>query len=783
MSKIFSETLGQSIAHDSAATHVAGKSTYIDDRPLLPQEVWVGIVGAPVSAGMIQKISFDKAAAVPGFLGGWTGADLKSNVWGTIVKDQPILASQKIGYIDEPIAIFAVTDKNLIALVRALVQFEVVQEKPVFTIDEAIAAKAFLYSGNPFRRGNPDEVMGSSPHCLTGVLEIGGQEHFYLESQACVVYPGEDGQLEVHSSSQHPTETQHVVAHALGLGYQDVTCIVKRMGGAFGGKESQAAPFAAMAALVAKKLQRPARLVLTKDEDMQMTGKRHPFKAWYEVGFDNSGLIKAAKVKLYSDAGAYTDLSPSILDRAMFHFDGAYFLENVFIEAHACRTNRHSNTAFRGFGGPQGNMVIENIMEEIAQYLGLDSAQVRIKNCYQADRKVTPYGQELDHNPLPDLFAKVLQSSAYDERRKQVQEFNSRNCGRVRGLSVSATKFGIAFTAKFLNQGNALVNLHRDGTVQVATGATEMGQGVNTKIQQTVASAFGVAPEAVRVMATSTDKNHNTSPTAASSGADINCAAAWKACEAIRARLRNFVVQYWTGAVSNGIREIEMNPSLKIPEVHFVNGKVTCPVLEKEMPLTELLGLAHFNRISMGELAHFKTENIGFNKQTSQGKPFNYFTNGAAVSEVEIDEDTGEMKVMRVDILMDIGRPVNPAIDRGQITGGFVQGVGWLTTEKLWYREDGRLMSHSPTTYKIPNVQDTPRVFNVHWIENEMNEQAFFKAKAVGEPPLLLGISVWTAIKNAIYERVRARGKKVIALNAPATFEEILLTLEKYKAE
>jgi xanthine dehydrogenase large subunit len=601
-----------------------------------------------------------------------------------------------------------------------------------------------------------------------------------MESQATVVYPLENGQLEVHSSSQHPSETQHVVAHALGLDFSQVVCVVKRMGGGFGGKESQAAHFAAMAGLVAYKLNRPARLALTKDDDMMMTGKRHPFKNFYEVGFDDTGKITVLKVVIVANGGAYVDLTPSILDRAMFHADGCYYLENCYIEGKAVRTHQHSNTAFRGFGGPQGNMTIESIVEDIAHYLKKDAFEIRRLNLYGInDRNVTPYNQTVEHNVLPELFDKLHKSSEYQKRKNDIADFNKKNSGKLRGLSMTGAKFGIAFTTKFLNQGNALVNVHLDGTVQVSTGATEMGQGVNTKMQQIAATCFGIPHKAVVLMPTSTEKNHNTSPTAASSGADINGGAVFKACESIVHTLRWVFLQQHSGVVYDGIKSmppVDLNADLS--HVEFIDGNVIDQKTKKSMAFKDLIKITYLNQFSLAGYAFYKTPDLGFDKSTHQGRAFNYFTNGAAVSEVEVDEYTGELKVLRTDILMDLGRPINPGIDIGQVSGAFIQGMGWVTTENLFYHQSGKLLSHSPTTYKIPNIQDTPRVFNIELLENHTNTRNVMRSKAVGEPPLLLGSSVWTAVKNAL----SYRSKDVLPhITSPATNEVILMELKRYE--
>ena len=774
-------SVGKSIKHDSAVGHVSGTSTFVDDRAKLKNEVYVGVIGAPVCAGSIKSIDGSEALKQKDVYGVFTGKDFHHNLWGTIVPEQPILAFEKIGYIDEPVCLIACADEDTFNKVKKLVKIEAVEEKPILTIDDAIAKKSFLCDSVPFVRGDIEAALKSAPHILKGVFECGGQEHFYMESQATIAYPLENGQIEVHSSSQHPTETQHVVAHALGLDFSQVVCIVKRMGGGFGGKESQAAHFAAMAGLVAYKLNRPARLTLTKDDDMMMTGKRHPFKNYYEVAFTEAGVITGLKVAIYANGGAYIDLTPSILDRAKFHVDGCYYIENCLIEGFAMRTNQHSNTAFRGFGGPQGNMTMESIIEDIAFYLKKDAYEIRKINLYGInDRNVTPYNQLVENNVLNELFEKLHSSSDYEKRKKEIAEFNKKSSGKLRGLSMTGAKFGIAFTTKFLNQGNALVNIHLDGTVQVSTGATEMGQGVNTKMQQIAAHCFGIPHSSVVLMPTSTEKNHNTSPTAASSGADINGGAVFEACQGLLKTLRWVFEQHYNSGIKYDFIKTmpPLDPNVDLDHIEFRDGKVIDTKNNITTTFKDLLSKAYLNQFSLGGYAFYKTPDLGFDKTTQQGRAFNYFTNGAAVSEVEVDEYTGELKVLRTDILMDLGRPINPGIDKGQVIGAFVQGMGWVTTENLFYNEAGKLLSHSPTTYKIPNIQDIPREFNVELLENHTNTRNVMRSKAVGEPPLLLSACVWTAVKNALSFRSK---DQLPQITSPATNEVILMELARYE--
>ncbi len=766
-------SVGVNVKHDSGHGHVTGESIFIDDRPEVRGEVHVGLVGSPIACGELLAIKTDEALRHPDCLAVYTAKDLVGKKWGTIVHDQPILVEKNIGYRDEAVAIVVSRNRESLETIKQLVTLEVKASPGIFSIQEAKKKNDIIYrAARPFAQGNADAAMAQAPHRLKGTFVVGGQEHFYMESQAVIVYPLEHGQVEVHASSQHPSETQRVVAEALGLPLHHVTCVVKRMGGGFGGKESQGAPIAACAALVAARLNRPARLILTKDQDMMLTGKRHPFENEWEVGFDDDGRLLSLKAILQSDGGAYSDLSSSILERAMFHIDSAYYLPHCWVDGVCYRTNNHSNTAFRGFGGPQGTMTIESIIEDVARYLKKDATDVRAVNLYRGKNVRTPYGQELENNMLPALWEQLMQTSEYRRRRSEIALHNQKKTGTLRGLSLTATKFGIAFTARFLNQGNALVNLHLDATVQVSTGATEMGQGVNTKIAQIVAGELGLAMSAVQVMPTSTEKNHNTSATAASSGADINGAAALQAVLMIKGRLCVLAKKHFSGEPADAIREHEVLQGRVDPTMEFKNSVVTDQSSGQSIELKKLVNLAYLNRISLGAYAHYKTPALGFDKVTVPGKAFYYFTQGMAVSEVEIDEYTGDMKVLRADILMDLGRPLNPGIDQGQVIGAYVQGMGWVTSEALVYGEERKLLSHSPTTYKIPNIQDTPRILKMDFIKNEDNHVNVHGSKAVGEPPLLLGISAWTAVKDALSYRGKGGG-----LTSPATGEEILREL------
>ncbi len=794
------------LAHDSAHLHVSGASEYVDDRPRLPNEAFLEVVYSAEPHARILGLDVKAALASEGVLGIFTAQDFHENMWGTIFQDQPLLAGDLVRFVGEPIALVAGASPAHARKAARLVKVKYRALTPLLSIRAAREAKSFIGTERKIEKGNVEAALAAAPFRQKGRIVIRGADHFYLESQVAVAYPEEDGQIEVHSSSQHPTEVQHVVAHALGIPQNQVTCIVKRMGGAFGGKESQAAPFAAYCALVARKLKRPARIVLSKDDDMILTGKRNPFENEYEVGFDQTGRILALDARLYSDGGAYADLSTAIMERAMLHIDNAYFIPHVRVTGQVCRTNFHPHTAFRGFGGPKGVATIERILESIAHTLGIDALDVRKANVYgQAEpRNLTPYGQEVENNLLPELFTALEKDSDYRARRQAIEKHNEaqrkKRGGELRGLSLTAVKFGISFTTRFLNQANALVLVHRDGTLQVSTGATEMGQGVNARIAEIVASELGLPREQVRLQPTRTDKNANTSPTAASSGTDLNGAAALLATRKIKKRLSELAVQIlkipesrWARHTAGlgtekeiEVEDLEIDGGNPNQDGEWVSGLATYHGVRfeagevwhesdpaRKVSFAGLVHEAYHHRISLSDYAHFKFPLLSFNKLTGQGRAFLYFTQGVAASEVSVNRDTGEVKVERVDLLMDLGRPVNHGLDMGQVYGGFVQGMGWVTTEKLFYNQRGLLVSHSPSTYKIPNIQDTPRNFRVKLHPNESNTPNVRGTKAAGEPPLLLAISVWTAVHDAL----KNKGEHYPDLELPATQEQVLRAL------
>ncbi|QEG20763.1 xanthine dehydrogenase molybdopterin binding subunit [Mariniblastus fucicola] len=764
-------SVGRTIPHDSAIGHVTGTAPFIDDLPRREDELFVGFVGSPIANGRILSVKTEAAEKQNGVVAVFTHADVgQHNIFGPIICDEPFLSNDRVLYVGQPVVVVAAETREALSAAKSLIQIEFAAEEPVLDIEAAVAGKHFIGPQRQIKRGDPDTAIPTAAHQLEGEFHIKGQEQFYLESQAALAFPGEQGQLVVHSSTQNTTEIQAVVAEVLGLSMHQVVCTCKRMGGAFGGKETQAAIPAIMVALVASRTGRAARIVYDKDTDMCVTGKRHPYLCRWRVGFEPDGTLVGLKIDFYSDGGATADLSTSVMERTLLHADSAYFIEHLEVNGQVCRTNLPPNTAFRGFGGPQGVAATENVVQRVAEFLKIDSFDVRKRNLYgTTDRNVTHYGQLFTGNHLPELIRTLEESSDYRNRVARIAESNAADRVSLRGLAMTPVKFGISFTSKFLNQANALVNVYTDGTIQVSTGGTEMGQGLNTKIRQLVADEFGIAWQNVIVMPTSTEKNNNTSPTAASAGTDLNGAAAINACLKIRDRMNRFAAEFFANPDAGLI------PS----PTHIVfRGGVVSDSRQPEsgIAFAELADRARRERIDLGARGFYKTPGVDFNRETGKGNPFLYFTQGAAVAEVKIDRFTGDLRVPRVDLLMDIGKSINPGIDMGQITGGFIQGMGWVTTEALIYNEKGELLSHSPTTYKIPAITDLPPDFRCEFFPNEDNLHCVRRSKAVGEPPLLLGSAVWAAVKNALQAMPKSNSIDP-NLSLPATGEEILRCL------
>ena len=769
------KSVGRDVPHDSAATHVTGESVFLDDIAQQHGELLVGIIPSPYAHARINRVDLSAVRALPGVVCVITHEDLPGhNAMGPVVHDEMLIATDTAVFLGQPLAIVGATSRAALDAARKAAVLNIEELPPVFTIDDAIAKESFLGKPRQMNRGDVDAGFAEADRTIEGHFEIGGQEHFYLEAQVAIAVPGEQGQMTVHSSTQHPTEVQSMTADALGVPFNHVTVICKRMGGGFGGKETQAAQPAMMAALVARATNRTARFVYERDDDMAFTGKRHPFKSVYKAGFKNDGTLTAMDVRLYANGGCSTDLSFAVLERAMLHSDNASFIPNFRIAGYVCKTHLPSNTAFRGFGGPQGVACTENVLQRIAIELGIDAADVRRRNCYAVDeRNTTHYGQIVKNNVLPELYDTLRSECNYDNRRINIAKLNDQSPTHLRGMATMAVKFGISFTRRTLNQANALLNIYTDGSVMVSTGATEMGQGVYTRIRQVAADALGLPMDRVIIAPTSTDKNNNTSPTAASAGTDLNGNAALVACNKLRERLAEVAARMLA----------RKNEGLNAEPAHvvFQNGKV----FDERAPgdaidFQQVVCQAYENRVSLGERGFYATPGVDFNRDTGRGHPFLYYTNGIANAEVEIDRFTGELRVLRVDLIMDVGKPLSPGIDRGQVVGGFIQGMGWVTTEELVYSPRGELLSHSPTTYKIPAASDLPAEFNVRFLDNPHNAVSLHRSKAVGEPPLLLGLCVWFAVKDALaYISTEAAE----ALSLPATGERILMAMTRCEEE
>ncbi|PWB64390.1 MAG: xanthine dehydrogenase molybdopterin binding subunit [Bradyrhizobiaceae bacterium] len=747
-------TVQRPTRHDSAVKHVSGSAAYVDDLREPGGTLHVAVGGAPAAAGRLAEIDLDAVRKAPGVVAVLTAADIpgRNDVSPVGAGDDPIFAREQIDFHGQVVFAAVAASREAARHAVRLARVTVEARAPLVTVDQALAAKSLVLPDYGFRRGDVAAALAASPHRRKSQLRIGGQEHFYLEGQVALAVPGEDGDMFVHCSTQHPSEVQHLVAAMLGLPDAAVTVEVRRMGGAFGGKESQAAQWAAIAALGARATGRPCKLRLDRDDDMRLTGKRHDFLAQYDVGFDGEGRITALEVAMASRCGYSADLSSAINDRAMFHAENAYFVPAASVTTRRTRTNTVSNTAFRGFGGPQGMMAAERVIDEIAWALGLDPLEVRKRNLYREGHDVTPYGMKVEDNILPALVETLERKSDYRRRRREVSAFNAESRFLRRGLALTPVKFGISFTTTHLNQGGALIHVYQDGSIHLNHGGTEMGQGLNVKVAQVVAEEFGVDLDRVKITATTTAKVPNTSPTAASSGTDINAMAARNAAAAIKARLVAFAAAaYNAPAEQVALRDNQV----------FIGNRA--------IPFGEFVKQAYLARVSLSSTGFYRTPKISWNPAKG-GRPFYYFAYGAACSEVILDVTTGEMKVERVDILHDVGRSLNPAVDIGQIEGGFVQGMGWLTTEELVFAGDGRLLTHAPSTYKIPCASDVPEHFTISLWAGANREDTIYRSKAVGEPPLMLAISVFAAVADALHSL--APGAPV-RLDAPATPEAI----------
>lgn len=751
------------VRHDSARGHVTGQARYIDDMPMLPGTLEVVLVTSPHPYAGIVSIDVSAARAADGVRAVVSADDIPGvNDVGPVFDGEPVLAAGFVDYAGAPVVAIAADTYDQARNAAALVAVEYEVRPAVLEIEQALEQELYTYPPQIMTIGEPEAAIAQAGHRIDGEVRCGGQDHFYLEGHIALAIPGEYGDMEVHSSTQHPSEVQHAVAHVLGVPANAVTVEVRRMGGAFGGKESQASIIAAIAALLADRAGQPVKLRLRRDDDMVITGKRHDFLFRYEAGFDDEGRIEGVDILMAMRSGNVADLSPGVLARALCHADNCYYLPNARLRGYPCKTNTVSNTAFRGFGGPQGMLVIETVIEHIARTLGRSVDEVRAVNYYGTeDRNVTPYQQRVKDNIIVPLVDRLFAEIDFDGRSRAVDAFNASHETLKKGIAMMPVKFGVSFNTPKLNQAGALVHVYTDGSVHLNHGGTEMGQGLFTKVAQVVASVFQIDHDNIKISATRTDKVPNTSATAASSGSDLNGMAAFNAADTIKGRMAEVAANYF-GA--------------RVEAIEFRQNRVYAG--NESLSFAEAAQLAWDERVSLSATGYYSTPGLHWDAKSLIGNPFYYFAYGAAVTEVVIDTLTGESRVLRTDILQDCGDSLNPAIDLGQIEGAFVQGQGWLTCEELVWDDAGRLMTHGPSTYKIPGSRDVPPIFNVHILEDAPNrEPTIFRSKAVGEPPLMLAISVWLAIRDAVSRTVDYR--HMPRLDAPATPEAILMAVDE----
>ncbi len=749
--------------HESAVKHVTGTALYVDDMPETRDQLHVATGQSTFAHGRLVSLDLSSVRRAPGVVDVITFADIPgSGDVSPVHHGDLLLADGEVNYVGQPLFAVAATSQRLAKQACALAIVEIEGLDPVLSIQSALDADSFVLPTRTFQTGDAATAIASADNVLESEMYVRGQEHFYLEGQVCLATPDEDGGVHVISSSQHPTEVQRLVASVLGL---DINCVhaeVRRMGGGFGGKESQAAAVACTAAVFAVRTGRPVKYRMPRQDDMVQTGKRHDFFNRYRVGFDKKGVIKGVEMNLAGLCGCTADLSEGIVDRAMFHADNAYFYPNSLIRGYRCHTHTVSNTAFRGFGGPKGMIAAEAMLDDIARATGQDPLAVRLANLYAPGRDLTPYGQKVEQHQLSRLMQQLADDADYQSRRREIADFNASESHLKKGLALTPVKFGISFTATHLNQAGALLHIYTDGSIHLNHGGTEMGQGLYTKVAQIVARALGVRYERIQVSATRTDKVPNTSPTAASSGSDLNGMAALQAAKAIKKRLVEFLAE----------RE-SINPSV----IKFQNDQVVCG--DRSFRFEEVVHAAYLARVQLSATGFYRTPGVHFDKEAGRGEPFYYFANGAAVAEVIVDSLNGEYRVSRVDILHDVGQSLNTALDIGQIEGGFIQGMGWLTTEELLWDDEGRIMSNSPANYKIPTAYDVPAQFNVALFEEPNQRETVYRSKAVGEPPLMLALSVWCALRDAIASITDYRLSP--PLEAPATPEAVFRAIQHAK--
>jgi xanthine dehydrogenase large subunit len=790
--------VGKAIPHESAELHVTGAALYTDDLAnRYPNLLHAWPVQAPHAHAQISKLDVDGAYTIPGVVKVLTAKDVPGSNDSGISHDEPIFPSE-VMYFGQAVCWVLAEGEEAARVGAEKVKAEYQPLSAILSIKDAIAAGSFQASTLHAKRGDASQALKFAPKTLEGELELGGQEHFYLETQASLAHIDEAGTVFVHASTQHPSETQEVVAHVLGVPRNQVVVQCIRMGGGFGGKEVQANPYASVAALGAKLTGRPVRVRLNRQQDLTLTGKRHPFYARFKVGYTEAGLLQALELELYSDGGWSRDLSEPVLARAVCHSDNAYYIPHMDVLGKVCKTHKTSQTAFRGFGGPQGMVCIEEVVDRVARSLGLSPDVVRERNFYgrkeeRARRKeqggkssvaldprpstwrealtldsiTTHYGQVIkDVDRIGRIWDELKSSSQYAERRQDIEQFNAGSPNTKRGLAITPVKFGISFNLTAFNQAGALVLIYQDGSVQLNHGGTEMGQGLYTKMQQVAAHTLGIRLEQVRPMPTRTDKVPNASATAASAGADLNGGAVRDACETLKGRLATVAAQQF---------------GVNAQDVVFEEGKVwSIWNPEKQLNFADIVKKAYSQRVQLFSDGFYRTPGLHWDKEKMWGKPFHYFAFGASVAEVEIDRFTGQYRVQRVDILHDVGDSLSPLVDLGQVEGGFIQGLGWLTLEDLRWDTKGQVATRSASTYKLPSFSELPQVFNVKLLERATEAGVVYGSKAVGEPPLMLAISVREALRDA----VAAFGEGgVVELASPATPEAVYWAIEKARAK
>lgn len=761
---------GKRKSHESAEAHVTGRAIYTDEQRPPQGMLSLYPVVAPHARARIVRIDETAARSVPGCVTVLTAADVPGeNNTGVIVPDEELFPTTEVSYWGQAIAwvVGETEDAARQAASQVVVDYEPLA--PILSIKDAIAHDQFQGQPLVVQRGDAATAMAAADLCLRGEVEINGQDHFYLETQTSWVIPDGEGNYQVYASTQHPTETQLIVARVLGVAQHQVVVTCLRMGGAFGGKESQANPYAAVAAIAASKTGRPVRVKLNRQQDMTLTGKRHGFLGVYTVGCQQDGTITALDVNLYADGGWSLDLSPPVLLRAVLHVDNAYYIPHVTARGRIAKTNKASNTAFRGFGGPQGMVVIEDILDRIARTLHLPPEVVRERNFYRGSgaTNTTHYGQEIFDNRITRVWHEVQANADFAARKVAIAQFNQTHIYRKRGIAITPVKFGISFNKTHYNQAGALLLIYTDGSIQLNHGGTEMGQGLHTKMLQVAARSLGVNIQRFRVMPTSTDKVPNTSATAASSGSDLNGQAIKDACATLKSRLAPVAAKLL---------------HLDAPEdLVFEEDWIYCRTYPTaRVAFDQVVQQAYHDRISLAATGFYRTPNIYWDATTNQGRPFYYFAYGAAVSEVEVDGFTGTFKLLRVDIVQDVGESLNPLVDQGQVEGGFVQGMGWLTMEELVWDEEGRLRTYAPSTYKIPTISEIPEAFHVHLLTRASQDGTIYGSKAVGEPPFMLAFSVREAIRAAIAEF--GANPVYVPLASPATPEATLMAIEQVRS-